>query len=320
MKIHLPHSAFLGNIDPFIKSFDPSDPGKLEITANDKWIWIHPVILSMIASLALKVGKSNTSCQKITAKSGHYLQRMGLFSFLQTKSKIDISEHDPSGRFIPLMQIKNSTQLTKFITEMIPSLHLEQKQAESIRYIVSELVRNVLEHAQTSNGAVACAQYFKKSNTIRVGIADSGIGIKASINQSHVATDDLDAIDLALTPGITGTTKREGGTALNAGAGLFFIKSIAYINRDFFVMYSGSAMYKLLKRPEQKRVALYADPNLDRHSEEKNLPYWHGTVVGIDISLDSTVAFNSLLDLIRDTYSKAVRERKKLRYKKPKFI
>ena len=38
----------------------------------------------------------------------------------------------------------------------------------------------------------------------------------------HPATD-IDAIKLALTPGISGTTRQEGGTDDNAGAGLFFI-------------------------------------------------------------------------------------------------
>ena len=58
MKINLPNSAFLGNIDPFLKSFDSSDPGSLEITANRKWISIHPMVLSMIAALGLKLGEA----------------------------------------------------------------------------------------------------------------------------------------------------------------------------------------------------------------------------------------------------------------------
>ena len=56
------------------------------------------------------------------------------------------------------------------------------------------------------------------------------------MRRSHFITSDKEAIQLALMPGITGTTRREGGTGINAGAGLFFIKSIAKINRDFFVV------------------------------------------------------------------------------------
>lgn len=318
MKIHLPNGAFLGNIDQFLNGFDPSEPDKLDITAVENWMWLHPVALSMIASLALTLEKGRVTCPKIKARSGHYLERMELFKFLGVESGMDITEHDSSGRFIPLTQIRNSEDLTRFITEMVPMLHLEPRQAEPIRYIISELARNVLEHSRSDNGAILCAQYFEKSNIIRLGIADTGIGIRASLSRSHRTNDDLDAIKLSLTPGVTGTTSREGGTALNAGAGLFFIKSIAVTKHNFFVIYSGNAMYKLLKRKDENdgSFTLNANANLDRHSEKANMPQWHGTVIGIDISLDSTDEFNALLDLIRDTYGKAIRERKENRYKR----
>jgi len=321
MKIHLPNSAFLGNIDPFLRDFDASSPDSLEITANKKWISIHPVVLSMIASLGLTLKPENIKCEKLEATSKHYLERMGLFKFLGIQSGIEITEHEAAGRFIPLTQILDSTSLTKFITDMIPLLHLEQKQAESIRYIISELVRNVLEHAESNQGAVVSAQYYKKSNTIRVGIVDTGVGIRKTINRSYQTKNGLDAIQLALTPGITGTTKNEGGTELNAGAGLFFIKSIANVNRDYFMIYSGNAMYKLLKnKSKTNRISLHIDPFRDRHSMGENFSFWQGTIVGIDISLDTTGEFSILLDHIRDTYANAVRERRQAKYRKAKFI
>ncbi|MFC1651649.1 ATP-binding protein [Patescibacteria group bacterium] len=318
MEIYIPNSAFLGNIDPFLKGFNPKDPNKLIITANKKWISIHPVALSMIAALGIKVDASNVECEKLTAISKHYLERMGLFKFLGIKSGINITEHEPAGRFVPLTQIKDSETLAKFVTEVTPLLHLGPKHAKPIRYIISELVRNVLEHSTSKEGAIVSAQYHLKSNTIRIGIVDTGIGIRKTIGQSHNPKSDLDAIRLALTPGVTGTTKREGGTEFNAGAGLFIIKSIATVNSDFFIIYSGEATYKLLKRKSSK-IRLYADPFEDRHSKRENVPYWQGTVVGIDISLDTTQEFSTLLDLIGGTYAQAVKERRKARYKKPKF-
>lgn len=320
MKIHLPNSAFLGNIDPFLRGFDPSQPDVLEITANENWISVHPVVLSMIAALGLTISPENIQCKKFEARSKHYLVRMGLFKILNIRSDISVVEHEAAGRFIPVTQIKTSDELTTFITEMIPLLHLAAEQAQTIGYIISELAGNVIEHAKAENGALLCAQYYKKSNSIRIGIADTGVGIKPTINQSYSAKTDLDAIQLALSPGITGTTRREGGTAQNAGAGLFFIKSIASVNRDFFVIYSGSGFYKLLKNPRAKTVRLYADPFRDRHSKESDLPFWQGTVVGVDITLDQTKEFSRLLDAIRKTYSTAVRERRKARFKKARFV
>ena len=188
-----------------------------------------------------------------------------------------------------------------------------------MRYIISELTRNVLEHSSSKSGAIVSAQYFSKSNTVRIGIADRGVGIWQTINKSYNPKKDIDSIRLALTPGVTGTTKKEGGTEFNAGAGLFFIKSIATVNSDFFMIYSGNAMFKLLKR-QSKKIVLHADPYEDRHSKKDKLPFWQGTAVGIDISLDTTQEFSLLLDLINTTYTKAIKERKKARFKKPKFI
>ena len=320
MKIHIPNSAFLGNIDPFLRTFDTSDPEVLEITANKQWISIHPIVLSMVAALGLSLKPKNIQCEHLEARSKHYLKRMGLFDLLNIDSGIEITEHEPAGRFIPLKQIDNSENLTDFITEVIPLLHLEPNQVEPIRYILSELMRNVFEHAESSVGAILCAQYYKKSNTIRIGIVDRGVGIMKTISASHRVLNDIEAIKLALTPGITGTTRRIGGTDYNAGAGLFFIKSIAAVNKDFFVIYSGKAMYKLLKADSKKQIRLHSDPSKDKHSEGDDFANWQGTVIGVDIKLDDREEFSTLLGLINQTYSQSVRERRKEYYKKAKFI
>lgn len=315
MKVHLPNSAFIGNINAFLQKIDPHDKKILEISSNPKWIQIHPVVLSLVAALGLEA--EQVKIDALTAKSAHYMERMGLFKYLGIESGITIREHEPAGRFIPITKIKNSNELTRFIQDMIPLLHLQPAQVEPIRYVVSELVRNVIEHAKAKYGAIVSAQYYQTSNRIGIGIVDTGLGIKETINESHLAKTHMDALRLALMPGVTGTTNKEGGTEFNAGAGLFFIKTIAKVNHDFFMVYSGNSLYKLLKSESER---LYADPFQDRHSKVDDLPLWRGTVVGIDISLTETREFSRLLDLIRKVYSKTVRERRKARYRKPRFI
>ena len=320
MKIHLPNSAFIGNIDSFLRSIDFSDRSRLEITANKNWISVHPVVLSMVASLGLTIGKDNIYCEPFEAKSKNYFERMGMFKILGIDSGIKIHEHEAAGRFIPLTIIRNSDELTYFITEVIPLLHLDPVQAEPIKYVISELARNVFEHSESPYGAILCAQYYPDVNRIRIGIADTGIGIKNSMRQSYSVEDDMTAIKLALVPGITGTTTKIGGTETNAGAGLFFIKSIAKVSRDFFMIYSGHSLFKLLRTPVNKNVRLFADPNKDGHSENTDLPSWQGTVVGIDITLNQNNDFTKLLDLIRKAYSEGLMERKRIRHKEAKFI
>ncbi len=320
MRVHIPNSAFLGNIDPFIRGFNPENEGVLEITANEKWVSAHPLVISMIASLGRSIDdKSNIICPKFTAKSIHYLERIGLFKMMGVDSEITIEEHEAAGRFIPLTFIPQPDELTDFIKDMIPLLHPDPYHVEPIKYIISELARNVLEHSR-ADGAILCGQYYPKSNRIALGVVDRGVGIKRTIAMSHDVQDDLEAIQLALTPGVTGMTKKIGGTESNAGAGLFFVKSIASVNRDFFVIYSGNAMYKLLKRGGVKRIVLHSNPFDDKHTGHGTLPYWKGTAVGIDISLEQTSEFNAMLDLIRDVFHKEIKEMKKRRYRKPRFV
>ncbi len=321
MKFYLSNADYLRNFEAFLRNFDPSQPERLDIATHDRWINVHPVVITMIAALGMTVKPENIHIDKVVARSGHYLERMGLFKTLGVPSPFSIEEHEQAGRFIPLTIIKTPEDQTRFITDMIPLLHLAPAQADAIKYTIGELVRNVIEHSWSKFGAIVAAQYYPKSNTIRLGICDTGVGIKKTINQSWHARDDLEAIKLALVPGVSGTTRREGGTDVNAGAGLFFIKSMAMVGRDYFMVYSGSGLYKLLKRrPTKGLPRLNADPDRDKHAESNAAPQFPGTVVAIDISLDTTDEFTSLLGVIRRTYTQAVRERRKARYKRPQFI
>ena len=172
---------------------------------------------------------------------------MGLLHRLNLPSPTEINQHESAGRFIPLTHICNSQDLHNFITDMIPLLHAGPHEADPIKFIVSELVRNVIEHSNSPVGAFICAQYFKDKQRVSIGIADTGVGIMKSMTHNHIAESHLDAILLALRPGITGTTKRIGGTEANAGAGLFFTRNIAKALQNYFVIYSGTGMYKLLQ-------------------------------------------------------------------------
>jgi anti-sigma regulatory factor (Ser/Thr protein kinase) len=239
MRIFLSYRDYLRNFENFLRNFDPEDPTTLRIATHDTWVNIHPAVLTMLAALGKTVEPSKIVFDDVTATSGHYLARMGLFEALGKESPYKIDEHEPAGRFIPLTQIRTQAEQTKFITDMIPLLHLEANQVDPIKYAVGELVRNVLEHASAEHGAFVAAQYYPNQNMVRLGISDTGVGIWKTIHKSWPVVTDIDAIKLALTPGITGTTKREGGTEVNAGAGLFFIKSMAMVARDYFVIYSG---------------------------------------------------------------------------------
>ena len=65
---------------------------------------------------------------------------------------------------------------------------------------------------------------------------------------------------------------------------------------------------------------LYADPTRDPHSEMIDAPSFQGTLVAVDISLHETIEFNELLRSVGEIYNKAIHERKRAKYRTPKFI
>lgn len=321
MKMYFSNQGNLRYFASFLEKLNFDEPDVLEIITDERWVNVHPAHLVLAAALAKKIGKKHAEITTNVPESARYLDRMGLYNLISTTSPFgNYTRKDPSGRFIPITFIKNTAGQSHFITEMVPLLHLDDNDTSTIKYIIGELVRNVLEHSFSHDGAVVAAQYFKNTNRISLAICDTGIGLRRALQIWHPHTDE-DALKLALTPGISGTTMREGGTSENAGAGLFFIKSIAKTTRSNFAIYSGNAAYILKKtRPDQKKPTLKANPFDDSHVLKTNLAQFNGTLVAVDISLDTTVEFKQMLDMIGDVYDSAIRERRSQRYRKPNFI
>ncbi len=320
MKLYLPNSANLQNIEGFVRNYSPEQPGRLQVSGHPKYIHVHPLVLAVAACAGASATHSGKriSGSIPNVSSAPYLVRMKLFDHLGIPAPCTIEEHEESGRFIPLTQIRTSEDLRQTITNLIPLLHAAPSVADPIKYVVSELGRNVLEHSQSPVGCFVCAQYYKDKKRIAIGMADSGVGIWNAIRNSHSAPTEERAVQLALTPGISGATPKIGGNETNAGAGLFFIRSIAKVSENFFVLYSGNTLYKLSRKQPTPNL-LYVDPFREGHRLASDLPHWQGTAVGIDINVDDTAEFSTLLEIIRKSYRIGVGEQKKAFFKKIQF-
>lgn len=320
MRIFLPNSATLQNFGGFARRNELGD-GDLRIDMKPSYINLHPAVIAMVAAAGLETrrrGRNITAVIEDNA-STRYLDRIGLFELLGIESGLEMIHHEPAGRFVPLRVIRTNDDLDAFRADVVPLLHADYATAGPILYVFSEIIRNALEHSRSKVGAVVCAQYYRRKDTVALGVADFGIGIQQSIGQSHPTNSSLGAIHQALRPGITGTTARYGGTSENAGAGLFFTKSIARADRNYFVIHSGDAMYKLTPGSAAHEPVIQADPTSDPNTVEVALPAWHGTVVGIDVSVSDSDTFSTLIDDIGRAFSSGVRLQNKEKYRKARF-
>ena len=321
--LYIPNSISLRSFDTiFTKNdFNFSDK-EVMISFHPSYVAMHPIGLAFYAAL-MDYWRENGITRKATIdysiKSIPYLQRMGFFSALNYQDPVKTKTFEETGRFIPLTKITTGSELESFIKSIDPILHTTRDNSRAIKHVFSELIRNVLEHSNAKYGANVCATYNKKRKKISIGIADAGKGLYTSLKKHHDIKDSKEALIKALTPGISGSTKRIGGNEQNAGAGLFFTKCIAQSTRNHFLIYSSDAYYKLLITPSDRNILFSPNPSLDKSNLKENLPSFRGTVVGIDIQIDNDKAFNSLIENIGKAYQLGVRKSVKDYYSKIKF-
>lgn len=201
--------------------------------------------------------------------------------------------------------IHNSLELEEYFSHALPQYPMSSEDVTLTKYILSELTRNTFEHASDPHGATISLSYAKKSHTLRLGVVDRGIGIPTTIRRFYPGQADYESIITALTPGVTGTTEFPGGSTQNAGAGLFFVKSLAHQLGSHFLLYSGTGLFKLLKR-QTKRSILKSDSLKDHASGGNNYSFWQGTAVGVDIPLDTLKNFAQSLSQIRTSFTKSI--------------
>lgn len=75
-----------------------------------------------------------------------------------------------------------------------------------LQYLLREAIRNIPEHAGTSEGWL-CGQYWHNRNLAEIAILDEGIGIYNSLSRNRVhrnyITTNEDALRWALKPGVS---------------------------------------------------------------------------------------------------------------------
>jgi len=320
--LYIPNSVALRNFDAIFtnNTFDFSDK-KIRISFHNNYVALHPVGLAFYAAIADIIRANNcdySASIKRSIPSIPYLQRMGLFKVLGFSNPIETQEHEETGRFIPLTKIRSSEELDSFMRRIDPILHTTRNNSRVIKHVFSEILRNVIEHSQSQYGGNVCATYNRKRKKISIGISDAGIGLQNSLARSHKVLSCQDAIIKALTPGVSGVTSRIGGNSENAGAGLFFTKCIAQSTKNHFLIYSGDSYYKL-KLSKGELDQFCSDPTEDRCTIKSNLPYFQGTLVGIDIHIEDNEAFNNLITNIGQAYAASIKQSKKDYYSRIKF-
>lgn len=274
---------------------------------HPRWVHVEPIALSMIAAWGVWCRRNGYSVRaENLGKQVAYAARMKVFQHLGIDFDPGVTEHEEAGRFLPVTQVRRQEEATAVMANLSAILHLENdpESLAAVQYCISELLRNVLEHSGSPDGAFVTAHRFIERGTHRVtiAVADCGQGIAAHLGKARpeVANDDDLALGLAMQPGVTGAQRGRYGTPENAGAGLFITRCIAKGTGGYFLLLSGDAAYRLRRaRPSDDMTALYADPYDDERGDRWSFDRpWQGTVAAVEIRTETIADYDNFFQWI----------------------
>ncbi len=331
-KFIIPTNASIHAAKSFISKshFFEYPPKSASLEFDPRWMYTEPFAVSMLAAWAAwyKAESVEIKIENLSAKAD-YLWRMGVFDYLPIEYRPSRSEYEEAGRFTTLKQIITNEDARNAVADIstLPHLADSPEDLAAVRYCVSEMIRNVLEHSGSLQGAFVCAQNYPKANPPRVsiGIADCGIGISAHLSRKYnqARGNDIVALQLALEPGITGSMPTGMyGSSDNAGAGLFYTRSIAKGTGGYFMIYSGSACYRLKratramieKQKMERQIKLFPDSFKEPHDLWPLENRWQGTVVALEIRMDQILDFGEYVTWIRKQIPKQDRTSRRPRF------
>lgn len=212
------------------------------------------------------------------------LGAQGLFA-VSTDPKVNFkfNEHKP------LFAVRNSDDFKAALASVDGfTLNYGVEYQKTLRYVLSELLYNVLEHGKSDffwrghrypTPSILQFTWYEKINELHFIVADIGSGVKAHLSQAYpgIASDE-EALRLAIQPEVSGTfgiqdpyTSRN-----NAGMGLYLSSNIVRKLRADMHIGSGSGIVHISPADTTSKT-------IDA--------YWPGTFVLVTVRLDRGAEF-----------------------------
>lgn len=290
-----PKRLTLDNVGEFLHWLNASEKCSFE-DVDIAEIWS----LVALGALGRKERTEATSIEALPLSSaGRFAYAVGLEDVIKGTPPIVPGQE---GRTVKLTRVSRPEEIEpdaeKISRLLFPAFNREETR-HTIKYVIIELLRNVVQHSQDPLGGVIAGQYCDRGRhqscpSIQVAVADAGIGIQASLLPKHPTLSEPEAaLDRALWPHISGAFEEgESGSLENAGMGLFFIAEMAKRLAGTLVIASHGATLKLVGDPN------YGNAHQISFEEPKGVGF-PGTLVAFEIADNAVVDTDGLFEVIR---------------------
>jgi anti-sigma regulatory factor (Ser/Thr protein kinase) len=271
--------------------------------------FISPWAITVFATYALWLrvarGKKVRVLLNDHSIAGDYMCRVGFLELLGIAAPP--CSKDGADRMTELTRIQSSSEIPQFTNRVMELLDIGDPEIEgAVKYSLVELLRNVVQHSQSSIGGVAMAQYYPKTGLVELVVGDAGVGIRKTLEAKYPEINNsYKALKFAVQPHVSGTFAPGAYAAMheNAGLGLFFIRQIASLSGGSIQLASGSCLTDIWGDNEgrqQRRVYGAARGG------------WPGTFAVLQLKKDSIADFDGVLHVCRQLAEAARKDPREL--------
>lgn len=235
--IQLPKSVTAERMFSFLQLLGSAD-GENKICLDFKMVQFYePIAIVLLLSRlrhwhnhGVKLSMSNYK----TCPAHGYLQRIDFYEQLGLKLEESFLRQASAERFVEICTVKK-TNADEIAREMSRCIAVHSEQADDVetcfKYALGEILANCAQHSGAEG--YACAQYYPKSKRIAIAVADCGIGLRNSFNDTEMEGRLLsheDALRECLKPFVSSALLRPPppyGSHVNRGIGLAMVSELA---------------------------------------------------------------------------------------------
>jgi anti-sigma regulatory factor (Ser/Thr protein kinase) len=221
---------------------------------------LSPWAILVLASYGSRNDENKIHIYNEPCEVGKFAYALGLDEIINDSEKSDSKlERNRTVKLTRIQKYDDIEPLAEKISALIISSYDEESEDQhfekdevrkTIRYILVELLRNIIQHSGSSIGGLVLAQRDKDSRNanncrIQIAVADNGVGIYDSLLVTRKEiTDPTTALLESLNPGVSGKfSKYQARSSQNAGMGLFFISEMAKLTSgEFFIASKGASI------------------------------------------------------------------------------
>lgn len=259
--------------------------------------FMEPWAMAMFATYGLEMRRQGVAVKSAFSPenpANQYLIAMGLEELLESGSSAAtagkwLASQSNTGLFI----VRDYSDLRRFkaSADRLSLQHCPEA-ADSLRYAMDELGRNVIQHSLSKVGGICIAQHFPDDARLQIAVCDLGQGILSHIRrQNPELQTDLEALRLAVLPHASGATPSGPyGGEQNSGLGLFCSSELAWRARGSLWIASGRGLLGI--RGDVETAIARGQPT----RAYRTIETWPGTLVVLDFKTDAASSLSNVLD------------------------